>query len=218
MRSGPLPRLLFYTIFAILCGLAATAPLAAQTSMHRVQSSSPREGDTAWGQDNCFYVFKFRGWRWMDYCRVIRGAGVYDTFKPSTGAWVSKIDESQRGWIAVYPLNTAGATWWRFATNGTAVHLLVNGQWHNVTSRPGSAGATAPSAGLTGTCPVEMPMYGPLTADQRYCNQKMAELINGINRGLPSCASFSSQPRNPDGTIADGWFDTVIGPRRRDCR
>jgi hypothetical protein len=112
---------------------AQAQPPVQRPSIQRVQqAAAPAEGTSTWGQDNCFYVFQSGAWRSADYCRVMVTATVYDTYKPSTRTAVSRIDESQPGWIGVR--DAATGVWFKFATNGAAILQFDGRQWVDVTA------------------------------------------------------------------------------------
>ena len=101
-------------------------------AIQRVQATPPSEGATGWGRDNCYYIFRGGSWRSADYCRVMRSATVYDTYKPSTRTWVSRMDESVPGWIGVR--DAASGAQFKFATNGSVILRFDGRQWVDVTA------------------------------------------------------------------------------------
>src|SRR5690349_16379618 len=91
----------------------------AAPSVQRVQGTPPAEGSRGWAQDNCFYVYQSGAWRKADWCRVMRGTAVYDTYAPSTRRWGLRMDESQPGWTGILDLNGGNPNaWFRFSNDG----------------------------------------------------------------------------------------------------
>ena len=95
-------------------------------------------------------------WRPLDSCRIMRSSTVYDTYQRSTRALTARFDESEPGWITAITLNSPGAVWVKFATNGSGqvLRVYMNNQWQDVRSllpaRPLIAGTPGTIGGGTG--------------------------------------------------------------------
>lgn len=159
-RTRPLhrsPLALGALVAGVAVGLGAVThaqrSVAQAPSMRRVQATPPAENTQAWAGDNCLYQFKGGGWRSLDYCRVMVSRTVYDTYKPSTRQWISRIDTSEPGWLAVLALNIRPANWFKIATNGSGrVLVLVNGGWQDATALMSAQASSArPIPGTPGT-------------------------------------------------------------------
>jgi len=116
-------------------------------------------------------VVKSGAWQAQDVCRVMRGPSSYDTYKPSTRAWLNRYDESEPGWTKVLSLTEPNPTWFKFnPANPTTIFMLVNNRWIDTlqwmqqqgkASNPRTTAQTQPR--LPAHCP---PFKGPLIAPQ----------------------------------------------------
>jgi len=117
-------------------GSAEAQPQRPAPSVQRVQSTPPAEGARGWStQDNCFYIYQGGAWRRQDWCRVMRGAAVYDTYTPSTRRWGVRMDESQPGWTGILDLNGGNPNaWFKFSNDGRTILAFDGRQWINYTA------------------------------------------------------------------------------------
>jgi hypothetical protein len=101
----------------------------------------------------------------QDLCRVMRGRGVYDTYRPSTKQWLARNDESQPGWTTSRSLTDPNAMLFRYPTNGRGnLEVLVNNQWIDAAAwvRQQAAAAPRPQAQqrpMPAYCPAVRPPF-----------------------------------------------------------
>lgn len=202
-----------------LAGLAIPASAQAQYGHQRVA-----EGSHVWGDDGWCYVMQRGRLLRTAYFRVFpdpRNRAVFNLYE--NGRFVRQVVAS--------PQPAAGNRQPGSAEVG--LQRLIN-QLNQLTAaapRPGGRAAT-PRGNATPFGCETVPMYGPLTPEQKRCKDAMIqrqvtagqlgqfEALCEQRRAAGPYAGITRQQQEDArrrGQLAEGWYDTPTGPRLKGC-
>lgn len=176
----------------------ATAGLALPA---RAEAQSPRqgqqriaEGTHVWGQDGWCYVM--HGGRWVR-TNLRRNDARTPPTQPATATRRPTAEEVQL----------------QNLINQLNAQVAVARQ--QAAARPQTPAPVARGR-ASGGC-ANIPLYGPLTPEQKACNDMMVAAI--VQSGAHNCEmARAGYPYDAKGNIAAGWYDSLTGVRMKTCR